>query len=49
MQLLQDRVSGCSHLKGLQLALCAATKWSMRCTICLTLVNEPRRMALSVN
>jgi hypothetical protein len=36
------------HLKGWQSVLWDATKWSMRCTSCLTLVNEARRMALSV-
>jgi hypothetical protein len=35
-------------LKGWQFALCAVTKWSIRCTSCLTLVNEPRRMPLSM-
>ncbi len=28
------------HLKGLQLALYAATRWSMRWTSCWTLVND---------
>lgn len=36
------------HSKGWQFVLRAATKWSMRRTGCLTLVNEPRLMALSV-
>ncbi len=36
------------QVKGWQSALYAVTKWSMRCTSCLTLVNEPRRIALSV-
>ena len=34
--------------KGWQFSLWEATKWSMRCTSCLTLSNEPRRIALSV-
>jgi hypothetical protein len=48
MQLLEDRIDGSVRLEIWQSVMYAVTKRSIRCTSCLTQVNQTRRMALLV-